>query len=157
MSFKHFEKKSLQKVQAQLFSSNHLDLRSEWIQEVLFENQSKRKASWNGDTIGIKMIVLYGTTKEWSTEKWCETYWEAARVSIFNFDFKHEKMLHRVLWHLILRYVQILSVSLPKPVAAVIQPQNSKTEHWILWWLSCGHILWVSTLFSRMYVYFCSR
>ena len=59
MSFKNFEKKSAQWVQAQLCSSSHLDLRSKWIEEVLFENQSKMKASWNKDTIGIKNIEFY--------------------------------------------------------------------------------------------------
>ena len=46
-------------MQAQLCSSNRLDLRSKWIKEVLFENQSEIKASWNEDTIGIKKIEFY--------------------------------------------------------------------------------------------------
>ena len=82
MSFKEFEKKVRQWVQAQLCSSNRLDLRSKWIEEVLFENKSKMKASWNEDTIGIKKIFLYGTILELSTEKWCKTCWDPARVAL---------------------------------------------------------------------------
>ena len=165
-------------MQAQFCSSNRLDFRREWIEEVLFEKQSKMKASWNEDTIGIKKIEfcmvllknysqksgvrLIGKQPEWPSSlafipDFCRLKKTCALMSIFSFDFEHEKMLDWVLWHVILRYNQILSVSLPNPVAAVIQPQNSKTEHWILWWPSCGHIFRVITIFSRVYVYFCSR
>ena len=82
MSFKNFEKKSVQWVQAQLCSLNSLDLRNKWINEVLFENQSKIKTSINEDAIGIKNIILYDTIRELSTEKWCKTYWETARVAL---------------------------------------------------------------------------
>ena len=82
MSFKNFFKESAQGVQAQLCSSNCLDLRSKRIEEVLFENQSKIKTSINEDAIGIKKIILYDTIRELSTEKWCKTYWETARVAL---------------------------------------------------------------------------
>ena len=59
MSFKNFEKKSAQWVQAQFCSSNRLDLRSKWIEEVLSENQSKMKVSWIENTIGIEKIEFY--------------------------------------------------------------------------------------------------
>ena len=49
----------MQQVQAQLCSSNRLDLRNKWIEEVLFENQSKMKTSWNEEAIGIKKIEFY--------------------------------------------------------------------------------------------------
>ena len=59
MSFKNFEKKSAQWVQAELCSSNRLDLRSKWIEEVLSEIRSKIKSSWIGNTIGIKKMEFY--------------------------------------------------------------------------------------------------
>ena len=59
MSFINFEKKSAQWVQVQLCSLNRLDLRNKWIEEVLFENQSKMKTSCNENAIGIKKIEFY--------------------------------------------------------------------------------------------------
>ena len=59
MSFKNFEKKSAQWVQAELCSSNRLDLRSKWIEEVLSENQSKVTVSWIEDTIEIEKMKFY--------------------------------------------------------------------------------------------------
>ena len=47
-------------------------------------------------------------------------------MSIFSFDFQHEKMPHWVQWYVIFIYIQIFYVSLPNLVAAVIQPQNGK-------------------------------
>ena len=49
-------------------------------------------------------------------------------MSKISFDFQREKMPHRVLPHVILKYIQSLYALLLNPVAAVIQPQNSKTE-----------------------------
>ena len=93
----------------------------------------------------------------WPLSQTSAVWKNTALMSIFSFDFQHEKMRHCVLWHVILRYIQILYVSLLNPVAAVIQPQKSETESWILWWPSYGHILKVINIFYRVYIYSCSR
>ena len=45
VSFENCEKKSTHRVQAQRCSSNRLDLRSKWREEVLFENRRDVRAS----------------------------------------------------------------------------------------------------------------
>ena len=56
-------------MQAQLCSFNRLDLRSKWTEDVLFENQSKIKASWSEDIIRIEkkefcMVLLKNYPQE---------------------------------------------------------------------------------------------
>ena len=166
----------MQWVQAQLCGSNRLDLRSKWIEELLFENQSK-KTNWNEDTIWIKKIEFYivplknyprkggvrlfGKQPEWplslpSIPDFCSLKKHVLSWAYSTLIFSIKK-LHWILWHVILRYIQILYVSFLNPVAAVTQPQKSETESWILWWPSYGLILKVINIFCRVYVYFCSR
>ena len=101
-------------MQVQLCSSSRLDLRSKWVEEVLFENKSKMKASWNEDTIGIKKIVFYieplknypqksvgrllGKQPEQPSSlahipDFCSPK-KCALMKIFSLDFQGEKMPH---------------------------------------------------------------